>query len=156
MAVEGTHSVGPMVVDSVLLRVSYEGTLAQHDPRTGRLRDTRRVAAPQVSLPAYSEGSLATMAVGGEIEAFDLSSGGDRTLIDSGETIGAGGCAWGAWWIVPTLKGRVLAVTRSRGAVEWSLTFRDPISLPPSASASFLALVDDRGRMVVYERGEPR
>ena len=155
VAVEGTHSAGPIVVDSVLLRVSYEGALVEHDLDTGRLLATRSVSSPQVSRPAYADGRVATVAVGGEVEIFDLSFGEERSLIDTGETIASGGCAWGTWWVVPTLTGRVLAVRRSRGAVEWSLTFRDPISFPPASSASYLSLINDRGRMVVYERGNP-
>jgi hypothetical protein len=144
-----------MVVDSLLLRVSYEGALAEHDLRTGRLRASRPVASPQVSRPAYGGGSLATVAVGGEVEVFDLSAGAERSLIDTSETIACGAHAWGTWWIIPTLTGRVLALKRSRHAVEWSLTFRDPISFAPATSANYLALIDDHGRMVVYERGKP-
>ena len=155
VAVEGIHSIGPVVADSALMRVTYEGSLVEHDPRTGRLRETRSVVAPQVSPPAFSEGLIATVAVGGEIEVFDLESGGNRSLFESGETVAAGCQAWGAWWIVPTLKGRVLALTRSRGVIEWNLTFRDPISLPPAVGKDHLALIDDCGRMVVYELRGP-
>ena len=152
VAIEGTHCVAPVLFDSLLLRVTYQGELVAHDRRRGQVVVRRSLHAPQIAPPAFADGGVATVATGGELDLFTLDSAGQMRSIDTGETVAAGVRAWGAWWVVPTVRGRVLAWKRSRDVIEWSLTFRAPISSPPAANANYLVLVDDKGRMVVYER----
>ncbi|MBD3162326.1 MAG: PQQ-binding-like beta-propeller repeat protein [Candidatus Eisenbacteria bacterium] len=148
--VEGTHPSPPVRADTLILRLTYEGRLVRHDLETGILVDRTRVARLQIRPPAVAMGQIATAAVGGAVEIFDFPSLQRQWIDRRQDTIAAGASAWAGWWIVPTLTGRVFAITRDRGVTAWSLTFQEPLSLPPATTPDLLGLINDRGRIVVY------
>ena len=150
VAIDQIHAAGPRIVGSDLLRVSYDGTLVVHDLGSGEVRARAAVTAPQISVPIVAEELLATAATGGEIEVRSFPSLEKRWSSARKETVAGAIAAWGSWWIIPTQAGRVLALVRSRGSTAWSLTFGEPITWRAAASERYLALSDEKGRLVVY------
>lgn len=151
VAIDGTHAVPPLALENTIARLSYAGDLVLHDLATGQIRARTKLTAPQVSGPQPADGMIATVAAGGEIEVVNADSLNSIMTDYRVETVSAGVRVWGDWWVVSTLKGRVYALTRSRGVNAWSLTFDDPISLAPAGNGKLLAVIDDRGVMVVYQ-----
>lgn len=153
--VVGSHSAGPLVAPAGLLRLRYDGQLTLHDPKTGVARRRATLAGPQINRPVIIGNHLFAAATGGEVECWELGGMTRTWLVLSHETTAAGAAVWSEWVVVPTAKGRVFGMTGSRGARAWTLTFRDPITRPPGIDGDRLALIDDRGRMVVYRWERP-
>ncbi len=151
VALAGIYRAPPALAGSRVLCSSYEGAISVHDPaRMGESIACLSARAPQTAPPGVAAGSIASVAAGGEIDAYALPSLESLWTRETGETVAAGAQAWGEWWVIPTLTGKVLGITRARGVVAWSLEFRTPIALPPAAEESILGLIDERGRVVVY------
>lgn len=151
----GIHSTGPVVVDSLVLSASYDGEVVARRASDGAETARARATSPQIARLSASEGSIAMVASGGEIETFllpGLERGWERR---TAETVSCGATAWGEWWVVPALDGRVLALTRARGIDAWDLKLRASVFLPPAASRDYLALVDERGRVMTYRLDQP-
>jgi outer membrane protein assembly factor BamB len=153
--VDGLHSTAPVLAGATLLRVRLDGELFIHDRHTGQSLMEQALPGPQVARPAFFDGKIAAVAAGGEIEVRDLVSMSRDWSMESKETVATGIHPWADLLIVGTLKGRVLGLTKNRGAIAWKLTFRDPISREPAVGDDLLVLVDDRGLMVVYQLEDP-
>ncbi len=149
------HAAPPVVIDSVVVSIALDGEIVTRRIADGVETARASARAPQIVPPAEFEGMIATVATGGEIETFELPGLEKGWTRETGETVSCGAAGWGSWWVVPALSGRVLAVTRARGVDAWDLKLRASVYLLPAVNREYMALVDERGRVMVYRLDRP-
>jgi hypothetical protein len=149
----GKYTAAPIAPDSLLVTAAYDGEIVVR-----RIDDGVEIAravtpSPRIAPPVAIAGAIVLVATGGEIESLRLPSLERDWLRETGETVSCPVLAWGEWWIVPALSGRLLALTRVKGIDAWDLKLPSSVFLPPAASKEYLAIVDERGRALVYRFG---
>ncbi len=139
-----------LAADSSLIRALYAGGIVEHRLDDGREVRRRATRGPQERGPAILDGTLGLVATGGEVEILDARTWERLWGLETKETAFAGLVGWEDLWTFPSVSGRLLAWTRDRGSLVWTLQFRSALLFPPAQAGRYYAVVDDRGRVVVY------
>lgn len=130
--------------------VRYDGTLFSVEDGGEAAVDSARGNAPQIARPLVERDRVVTVATGGEIACYRLPDLVEEWERPTGETVSTGAIAWNGFWIVLSEKGRVLGLTQDRGQTAWSLQLASPASTQAAHSDLYLAIIDNRGRVVVH------
>jgi outer membrane protein assembly factor BamB len=149
-AIPGLRSAAPVAAGARFLCPRYDGTVLSINAVTGMVADSAAGPAPQIASGSVHEDRWVTVAAGGEVTCYRLPGLAQEWNRTTGETVSTGALAWNDTWIVLTEKGRVLGLAKDRGQTAWSLQFPNPISTPAACSERLLAIVDNRGRVVVH------
>jgi outer membrane protein assembly factor BamB len=148
--ISGMRSAPPTSAGDRFFCPRYDGVLLAFDAGTGEVTDSVAAPAPQIARVSVHGDRLVAVATGGEVSCYRIPGLIEEWSRATGETVSTGALAWNEGWVVLTEKGRVLGLTGDRGQIAWSLQFSSPITTPAVCSDRLLAIVDNRGRVVVH------
>ncbi len=146
----GLRSAPPTAAGDRFVCPRYDGVLLAFDAETGGVTDSVSGPAPQIARISVHGDRLVAVATGGEVFCYRIPGLIEEWSRATGETVSTGALAWNEGWVVLTEKGRVLGLTGDRGQIAWSVQFSSPITTPAACSDRLLAIVDNRGRVVVH------
>jgi outer membrane protein assembly factor BamB len=149
----GIRVASPAAARDRFLYARYDGFLMSVEADEDAAADSVAGTAPVIAPVAVDGDQAVTVATGGEVTCFRLSDLRAEWSRLTGETVSTGALAWNKTWIVMTEKGRVLGLTRDRGQTAWALQLENPVSTPAARNDRFLAIVDNRGKVVVHAIG---
>lgn len=149
----GNRIAAPVATDDRFLYTRYDGLLVRVDPDDPAATDSVAGASPIIARVAADGEQAVQVATGGEVSCYRLPDLRMEWSRSTGETFSTGALAWNETWIVLTEKGRVLGLTRDRGQTAWALQLENPISTPAACNDRYLAIVDNRGKVVVHAIG---
>ena len=120
----GPHIAGLLLVEDALVAASLEGVVRALDPSDG---DTRWQVVPDsaadfLATPvALDERTVAVADDCGRVTALDLATGAARWTYDLGAPVFETPAVHGGRLLVPTTRGRLVALAAESGAPEWDV-----------------------------------